>query len=95
MKPRLQRPAAMYRPSLPAFDFPPWRLSGVVVGALRNEPAQLDARSALARARCSLQAASPMPGFAPGHDLAGAEASIFDVLRADHGPRGSISPRFA
>lgn len=30
-------------PLLPALDFPPWRLSGVVVGTLLNDPDQLEA----------------------------------------------------
>lgn len=43
MKPPPLRSAAMHRSSLPVFDFPPWRLSGVVVGALLNDPAALAA----------------------------------------------------
>lgn len=33
-------------PLLPTLDFPPWRLSGVVVGALLNDPAQLESLGA-------------------------------------------------
>ena len=43
MKPPPLRSAAMHRSPLPVFDFPPWRLSGVVVGALLNDPAALAA----------------------------------------------------